>query len=108
VHERFQVPHRAELIVGAVVVALVLTVDLRNAIGFSSFGVLCYYAIANASALTLTRAENAPPKALPAVGVAGCLVLALALPFTSVLIGAAVLALGALVYLVRRRLGVGG
>ena len=54
VHPRFQVPHRAELAVGAVVAALAATVDVRGAIGFSSFGVLAYYAVANASAWTLS------------------------------------------------------
>src|SRR4051794_28449835 len=46
VHPRFKVPHRAELLVGAVVAVLAATVDVRGAIGFSSFGVLAYYAIA--------------------------------------------------------------
>jgi APA family basic amino acid/polyamine antiporter len=41
------VPHRAGAAVGAVVV-LAFTVDLRGAIGFSSFGVLVNYAFANA------------------------------------------------------------
>ncbi|MBK3582006.1 APC family permease, partial [Streptomyces sp. MBT65] len=44
VHPRFGVPHRAELTVGAVVAVLAATTDLRGAIGFSSFGVLAYYA----------------------------------------------------------------
>ena len=48
-----RVPHRAELAIALVVSVLVLTTDLRGAIGFSSFGVLLYYAIANASAFTL-------------------------------------------------------
>ena len=30
------------------------TTDVRGAIGFSSFGVLAYYAVANASAWTLS------------------------------------------------------
>ncbi|MFE6690971.1 APC family permease [Streptomyces sp. NPDC057743] len=102
VHPRFQVPHRAELLVGAVVAALVALVDLRGAIGFSSFGVLAYYAIANASALTLTPAEGRPARIIPVVGLAGCLTLAFALPLSSVLSGAAVLALGAAAYGLRR------
>ncbi len=53
VHPRYQVPHHAELAVGAVVVVVVLLADVRSAIGFSSFAVLAYYAIANASALTV-------------------------------------------------------
>ena len=95
VHPRDGVPHRAELAVGAVVAVLAATVDLRAAIGFSSFGVLVYYAIANASAFTLKRGP------IPVVGLVGCLVLAFALPLNSVLTGIAVLAVGALVYKVR-------
>lgn len=57
VHPRFKVPHRAELAVGAVVAVLAAVADVRGAIGFSSFGVLAYYAIANASAWTLTPQE---------------------------------------------------
>ncbi|WP_420706162.1 APC family permease [Streptomyces sp. NRRL B-24484] len=102
VHPRFHVPHRAELAVGAVVAVLAATADVRDAIGFSSFGVLVYYAIANASARTLTPAEGRPPRAVPVVGAAGCLVLAFALPASSVLQGAAVLAVGAAAYGLRR------
>ncbi|MFG3255604.1 APC family permease [Streptomyces sp. NPDC048172] len=103
VHPRFQVPHRAELLVGAVVAVLAATVDVRGAIGFSSFGVLVYYAVANASAWTLAPEEGRPPRLVPALGLAGCAVLACALPLTSVLSGAAVLAVGAAAYGVRPR-----
>jgi APA family basic amino acid/polyamine antiporter len=102
VHPRFQVPHRAELAVGAVVAVLAATADVRGAIGFSSFGVLAYYAVANASAWTLTREEGRAPRIIPVLGTAGCLVLALALPADSVLWGAVVLALGAATYGARR------
>ncbi|MFE3651354.1 APC family permease [Streptomyces sp. NPDC059152] len=102
VHPKFKVPHRAEIAVGVVVAAVAATADIRAAIGFSSFGVLVYYAIANASAWTLTPAEGRPARIIPAVGVTGCLVLAFALPLASVAAGAAVLAVGAAVYAVRR------
>ena len=102
VHPRFKVPHRAELLVGAVVAVLAATTDVRGAIGFSSFGVLAYYAVANAAAWTLTEQENRPPRLVPAVGLAGCLVLAFTLPASSVAWGAAVLLLGAAAYGVRR------
>jgi APA family basic amino acid/polyamine antiporter len=91
------VPYRAEMAVGLGVAVLVLTVDLRGAIGFSSFGVLVYYAIANASALTLGR------RIIPAVGLAGCVLLAVLLPIGSVLAGAGVVLIGALSYLLRSR-----
>ncbi|MEV5827654.1 APC family permease [Spirillospora sp. NPDC052242] len=102
VHPRFGVPHRAELAVGAVVAAVAATADLRDVIGFSSFGVLAYYAIANAAAWTLAPDEGRPPRAVPLLGLAGCLVLAFALPLASVAAGAAVLAAGAAWYAVRR------
>ncbi|WP_216589282.1 APC family permease [Streptomyces brasiliscabiei] len=100
VHPRFRVPHRAELAVGAVVAVLAATADVRGAIGFSSFGVLAYYAVANASAWTLGSAPAA--RVVPAVGLVGCAVLAFALPVSSVGAGAAVLAVGAAAYGVRR------
>jgi APA family basic amino acid/polyamine antiporter len=102
VHPRFAVPHRAELAVGVVVAVLAAVVDVRGAIGFSSFGVLAYYAIANASAWTLTPAEGRPSRVIPVLGTAGCVILAFALPVTSVISGAVVLAAGALVYLLRK------
>ncbi|ONK10548.1 APC family permease [Streptomyces sp. MP131-18] len=102
VHPRFGVPHRAELAVGAVVAVVAATADVRGAIGFSSFGVLAYYAIANAAAWTLTPAEGRPPRLVPVVGLAGCVVLAFALPISSVLSGAVVLAAGVAAYGARR------
>ncbi|MBT3149912.1 amino acid permease [Streptomyces sp. CHD11] len=100
VHPRFGVPHRAELVVGAVVAVLAATVDVRGAIGFSSFGVLVYYAVANASAWTLGAGPRA--RVLPAVGLTGCLVLAFSLPWVSVGVGAGVLTVGVAAYALRR------
>ncbi|MBU7596567.1 APC family permease [Streptomyces sp. P38-E01] len=108
VHPRFRVPHRAELLVGAVVAVAAATGDLRGAIGFSSFGVLVYYAVANASAWTLTRDEGRPNRLVPGAGLVGCLVLAFALPLSSVLAGAAVIALGSAVHAARRILAARG
>ncbi|HEY2166732.1 MAG TPA: amino acid permease [Jatrophihabitantaceae bacterium] len=97
------VPAYAELAVGAVVAVLVAAVDLRGAIGFSSFGVLLYYAIANASAWTLTPAERRPPRWVPVIGLLGCVTLAGNLPGSSVLAGAIVTVLGTLAWLVTGR-----
>lgn len=104
VHPRFGVPHRAELFVGAIVAVVAAATDVRAAIGFSSFAVLVYYAIANVSAWTLRRDEGRPPRAVPALGLVGCLALAFALPVRSVIMGVAVLAVGAAVYGIRRAL----
>lgn len=103
VSESRGVPWVAEVAVGVLVVALVLTVDLRGAIGFSSFGVLLYYAIANASAFTLNPEQGRPAAWIPVTGLIGCLVLAVGLPAASVIGGAIVVALGALVFVARHR-----
>lgn len=97
VHPRHGTPHHAELAVGAVVAVVAALVDVRAAIGFSSFGVLLYYAIANASAWTLGA------RIVPAVGLIGCLTLAFTLPLTSVLAGAAVVLIGMMAYLTSGR-----
>ena len=96
VHPRYSVPHRAEIAVAVIVCALVLTVDLRGAIGFSSFGVLIYYAIANASAYTQPSEDRRWPRAVNGLGLLGCVLLAASLPWSSVLLGAAVLVAGVL------------
>lgn len=62
VHPVHAVPYRAEAAVGVVVVALVTRTDQRGAIGFSSFCVLTYYAIANASAWTLPPEQRRCPR----------------------------------------------
>ena len=100
VHPRFAVPHHAEVAVGVVVAAVAAVADVRAAIGFSSFAVLLYYGVANASAWTLD--ESPLRRAVPAVGLAGCLLLAVFLPLSSVLAGVAVVAAGAGIYAVRR------
>jgi APA family basic amino acid/polyamine antiporter len=86
-----------------VVALLVAVTDLRGAIGFSSFCVLTYYAITNASAWTLPSEHRRWPRALAVGGVVGCVTLAFTLPPASVGIGTGVLSLGALTWLVGGR-----
>lgn len=94
VHPRHRVPHHAEVALAVVVCLLVTTVDLRGAIGFSSFGVLLYYLVANLSALSQDGVHRRFPRALQVLGVLGCVVLVVTLPWTSVVAGVAVFAVG--------------
>ena len=96
VHPRSQVPHVAEIAAGAAIIALLLVADLRGAIGFSSFGVLLYYFVANSAAVTQPRAERRIPRWLSIAGAIGCLVLVVTLPLVSIVAGVVVLAAGAL------------
>lgn len=103
VHPRYRVPHHAEVALGVVVCILVATVDLRGVIGFSSFGVLIYYAIANASAYTLPG-EGRRRRILNVCGLTGCLLLVATLPWQAVISGLAVFAVGIVGRAVRVRL----
>ncbi|WP_324613399.1 APC family permease [Agromyces kandeliae] len=105
VHPRFGVPHVAELATGAAVIVLLLVADLRGAIGFSSFGVLLYYLVANASAITQPAGERLVPRWLSWFGAVGCVVLVVTLPVASIAAGVAVLALGAAVRGIRLAVG---
>ncbi|WP_309072069.1 amino acid permease [Arthrobacter sp.] len=109
VSPRRATPFVAELAIAVVVIALLLGTDVLTVVGFSSFGVLLYYAVANLSALTLRTRPWYAPRALNVLGVVGCLVLAFTLPVQSVLTMTGILLVGLLgraaVILVRGRGG---
>lgn len=94
VHPRFAIPHRAEVVVSIIVIALVATLDVRSAIGFSSFGVLLYYFVANASALRQGAPIRRYPRGLFVLGAMGCAVLVATLPWPSIVGGLVVIAVG--------------
>lgn len=102
VHPHYRTPHHAE---AAVVSVLVLTTDLRGVIGFSSFGILVYYGIANASAFTQPVEQRRWPRALNVAGAVACAVLVVSLPVAAVVAGTVMFAVGLLGRLVvlRRR-----
>ena len=103
VHPRWKVPHRAEIAIALIVVLIVLFADLRGAIGFSSFGVLLYYLIANAAAFRQSGSARRYPRALQVLGVLGCLVLVNTLPILATLIGTGVVIIGVVYRMLRLR-----
>lgn len=103
VHPRYRTPHRAEVTAAVIVCVVVAVADLREAIGFSSFAVLAYYALANASAWTLSPAERRWPKWLAALGVVLCVVLAITLPLVAVVGGLILLVTGSGVWWVTKQ-----
>lgn len=102
VHPVYRTPDAAGLVVGAVLVATVLLVDLRPAIGFSSFCVLLYYAVTNLAACRLKPGERLYSRVLPAAGLPGCLVLAFTLPLESVAAGSLVILVGLVLFRLHR------
>lgn len=104
IDDRHQVPRRAEIAIGVLVVTVVLVADLRDAIGFSSFGVLLYYLIANAAAFRQPSEVRRYPRLLQVVGALGCLLLVNTLPVLASLVGTAVVLAGVLYRAIRLRL----
>jgi basic amino acid/polyamine antiporter, APA family len=98
VHSAYKIPHHAELWIGAIVTLIVLIADIRSAIGFSSFAILIYYAIANISALKLASSDRLWPRWLAVPGAIACLAIACSLPFASIVTGLAVFGVGVLYY----------
>ncbi|MEO4039655.1 APC family permease [Micrococcaceae bacterium Sec6.3] len=104
VQERTGTPWVGQLAVAVAVILLVLTTDILTVVGFSSFGVLVYYAVANLAALTLRGGEDGRDAALPrplrvpravnGLGLVLCLVLAFTLPPLSVVAMLAVFLVG--------------
>jgi basic amino acid/polyamine antiporter, APA family len=103
IHPRFHTPHRAELATGLLVGLAVVAADLRSAIGFSSFAVLAYYALTNASAWTLPPDRRRWPRWLAAFGFSACLVLGFSLPGEAIAGGLVLLLVGSVVWFVSRR-----
>lgn len=94
IHPRFAVPYHAELAAGAITIVLVVVVDLRGVIGFSSFGVLLYYFVANVSAYSQVDADRMFPRWQQICGGVGCAVLTATLPWSAVVTGAGVVLAG--------------
>ncbi|PSK97545.1 amino acid/polyamine/organocation transporter (APC superfamily) [Haloactinopolyspora alba] len=92
VHPRRRIPHRAELAASGLTILAVLLGDLAETLTASAFGVLVYFAVANAAAWRLAARERSHPRVLAALGLVSCVLLAVALPWRTVATGAAVLA----------------
>lgn len=99
VEGRRQLPRRADAVVAVSVLIVIALIDLRGAIGYSSFLALSYYAIANACAWTLDRSLLG--RAVPAFGILACVIIAFLLPWESVAAGTITLAFGAFIGWVR-------
>lgn len=104
VHPRYKVPHRAEMALAAVICIIITVADLRGAIGFSSFGVLLYYFVANIAAYTQPAEDRRYPRFLQVAGAVACVVLVATLPPISAGVGVLMFAVGIVYRLVRLRL----
>jgi APA family basic amino acid/polyamine antiporter len=94
VSPRTNAPIVAEATIAVVAILGILLLDPTGLIGFSSCAVLGYYAIAQFSALRQPKAERWLPRIVQRAGLVGCLLLAVTLPWQSIVGTAVVLAVG--------------
>ena len=98
VSARTSTPVAADVVVAAVALVAVLLLTPTLVIGVSACAVLGYYGIANAAAWRQARPARWLPRVVPALGLLGCAVLALTVPWQAL---AAVVVYLALVLFVR-------
>jgi APA family basic amino acid/polyamine antiporter len=105
-HPKFNTPHYAIWITGALMALLVLVIDLSRVVAISTFALLFYYSMANISALRLKAKERLYPRLLPILGAAACLGLLVFILFAltqALLIGFAGLAAGIIYYAAKNK-----
>ena len=106
-HCKFYTPYYAIAIVGALMTALVLLVDLTRVVALSTFATLFYYALANIAAFKLKTEQRRYSRLVPALGLGTCLMLLVFILLAATqawIIGVICLIAGAIYYGVRNRL----
>lgn len=91
---RTHAPIVAEATFAVLAIVGILVLDPARLVGFSSCAVLVYYAIAHLSALRQPDGERWLPRLVQVVGLVGCLLLAVTLPWQAIVYAAVVLAIG--------------
>ncbi len=100
---RFAVPDVGIVLSGAVIVLLAVFGTLQFVVSAAAFTILIYYGIANICALKLDKAHKLYPKWVAALGLAFCIAMAAALPWSTILTGVGVLLIGFVWRLVIKR-----
>lgn len=104
VHPVRKVPYRAEIVVGILVALVASILDLRSAIGFSSFAILIYYSIANLACLKLSAPQRLWPRWMSIAGLISCLTVAVSLPWVAIVGGLLLFGIGSAIYFLSRKL----
>jgi APA family basic amino acid/polyamine antiporter len=107
VDERGASPRIAVMVTGAAIAGLTLIGSVETTWSFSAFTVLVYYALTNLAALRLPAERRRYPRAVAALGLAGCLGLAFWVEPRIWIAGLVLIALGLAWHLVARRRSAG-
>lgn len=103
IDQRRASPTVAVIVIGTLIGGLVLTGSVKATWSFSAFTVLVYYALTNLAALRLPADQRLYPRWIPMCGLASCLGLAFWVDPVVWLTGLALIAIGLLWSVARRR-----
>jgi len=111
VSSRFGTPYVSVLVMGALLTVLAFALDLKQAAAITSFALLATHLIVNLSAIRLRKKMPSSAKKfrvpffplIPSLGLVSCVILMFSLPQESWVAAAAVVALSAVLYLLRRK-----
>lgn len=104
IHAKKKVPHIGIFITGAIILLLTVLGSFEFIVRSASFTILLYYSITNIAALKQPLHEQRFGKAVPVLGLIGCLVMAASLPYQVIISGLIILMFGNVLKLVFNKL----
>lgn len=104
IHAKNKVPHIGIFITGAIILILTVLGSFEFIVRSASFTILLYYSITNIAALKQPLHEQRFGKAVPVLGLIGCLVMAASLPYQVIISGLIILLFGNVLKLVFNKL----
>ena len=94
IHKRTYVPHVAIVFTATVVLLITVFGSFQFVVRTATFTILLYYSIANVAALRQPQAEQIYGRIVPWLGLVGCVVMSVSLPFMVIVSGFGLLLLG--------------
>ena len=105
-HNKFATPYYSILLTGILMAALALVLDLTRVVAISTFTLIFNYSIANLSCLRL-KVNQTRQHILPLIGLGTCVLLLILIFFAAIdsaIVGLIFLAVGAIIYGIRKKL----
>jgi APA family basic amino acid/polyamine antiporter len=110
VSSRFGTPYLSVIVMGALLTALVSALDLKQTVAITSFAILSVHLTVNFSAIRLKKKMPSSTgfrvplyPLIPSLGLVSCIILMFSLPQESWIVAAVVVAISAILYLLRRK-----
>lgn len=104
IHHNYRVPHLGIIITGLIILLLTIIGNFGFIVRAASFTILLYYSITNIAALKQPRKEQTYGRAIPVLGLMGCLIMSVSLPLNVILTGIGLLIAGFILRLLFHKL----